>query len=398
MVLAVMALAVLSLGMLQVSLATGGERRVAGQRLNAKLAAEAALAITAEELLQLELPASFSMATPWDLGAAEAYVEVTELPPSGTADPVVVGHAPQLFKLHAAGFSGPSRLGVEMVVIRTQLNAFEHGAFALAGVALGGDVLVDGFDSRIGVYTPSGTGPEASIASPGLLHLEGHAEVFGNVFQGPSSDFLALGNAIVHGDVLETAGTLGFVAPTPPTEESAAPLPDLQAQENGMLASDQTDLGHVVIENSVQLTLTGPATISMASLELQPGAELIVDATAGPVEILVAGPVTLETGAKLGSTDSNPGAVTLFCMNPGDPGVSSLQMGDHAEIHGAVVAPGASILIDSASQIFGSIAARYIDLAGPFQLHHDVALRDVDSYDDIELKRIGWRVLGVPSP
>ncbi len=398
MVLAVMALAALSLSIVQVTLASDGERRAAGQRLNAKLAAQAALAIVSEDLARLGDGKLIPMGAPWSLGEAYAFVEVSELE-----------FQPEHFRLHAGAWDGRAQIGIESIVKREMAQAFEHGAFGMAGVSMTGDAVVDSYDSSASAY-PDATlgssgsipvgGSQASIASLGSLELDGSAQVYGDLIYAPEISPLIFDQAQVHGSLVQAAGP-GFLPESNMLEASGDAnggegwlVPPAESNE---LHVGELPGGDVVVGAGAKLTLFGPGTYVMESLELEPGAELIVDASGGPVEILVAGTVALDEGAKLASVQELPTDVFLFCLGQtAEDGAGPLEMGDQSEVHAAVVAPNGPVFLQSNAQLFGSLSADRVDLAGQFRVHHDLALGGLPHYAQTQLEQLGWRVREVP--
>src|SRR5204863_2343496 len=110
-------------------------------------------------------------------------------------------------------------------------------------------------------------GPEAPV------ELEGDARVSGATFARPAPVTLA---PVAVPDVVRQRALV-----------HAGPLPRIVPP--GAAAFDALE-----VRADAQLVLVGPLTLVSGALALGPGAELVLDARSGPIELTIDGPLTLD--------------------------------------------------------------------------------------------------------
>jgi hypothetical protein len=225
--------------------------------------------------------------------------------------------------------------------------------------------------------------------------------VWGNATSGPGATTTVLGNAVCFGSTNPATEPISFppiVVPSYPSLgawsiNGAATLPPGDYQYTGFM-----------IRANSSLTVTGPANIVVDNFTMRSGAQLIVDATNGPVEIWVIDDFIINSNTLIAATDFKPAAieVNLLSDNVIDPNVvvdlDVVDFDSNARLFGTIYAPNANIAIDSNFELFGSLVARSVDLDSNSRIHFDESLAADRGDVEIVWQRVAWRALPYVHP
>jgi hypothetical protein len=287
---------------------------------------------------------------------------------------------------------------------------FAFAAFGDEGVTLASNAFVDSYDSTGGAYAATnGSGSEAysstngSVGSNGNVELDQNAVVFGSLVPGPAGAAVVLGNAKVSGSTTPSDKTVSLPEVSPPTGVS---LGDVTVAATGVesLPSGTQVYGDFLLGKNAQLTMTGPATYVFNNFEVGSGSELWIDDSAGPVEIFVQNDFLIQANTLVASLDYEPSDVSFVVLSDNiiDPelvvDLDEVDFESNAKMYASILAPNASIEINSNFELFGAIAAKALHLDSNCKIHYDESLAEKSKYSSEEWVIVGWRITGYPTP
>lgn len=393
--MASMAVTVISMTTLALFQVVGtSQRAVKGARnnVNAQLVAEAGLA---EAMLQLTQGNSASMGSeqnPVDYGSAGFWVTETDL--GGGVHSIV-----------ATGVENGVGSELEMVVQELSTSFFSWAAFGDEGTTMSSNAQVDSYNSSLGSYASqdvNGSGSSSyaltngNVGSNANVSMDQNAKVWGDLVPGPGGTSTVLGNAVVTGTTTSSPTKVEMPAIDLPSIPSSG---SLTVPKNGSLSvgSGDTHFDTFVISSGSTVEVEGPATLVFESFEIGSGAEFVVDATNGEVEIYVVGDFVMNSNTLIASTTYTPADVeiNLLSDNVIDPGLEvdldEVDFDSNAKLYGTIYAPSAAIEINSNFELFGSLVARSVHLDSNAKIHFDEALLDVSEDEEITFEVVAWR-------
>jgi hypothetical protein len=145
------------------------------------------------------------------------------------------------------------------------------------------------------------------------------------------------------------------------------------------------------------LTIVGPASFVVGNLTLRSGSRIAVDASHGPVELIVLDNFVMNSNTQIGSTTSRPQDVMLRLLSDNviNPDVrvtlDDVDFDSNSRIYGTIYAPTAAITFDSNFELFGAIIGRSIDIDSNSRFHFDEALIDATASGPPTYETICWR-------
>jgi hypothetical protein len=294
-----------SLALWSNSLTTAKEQRASFQRLDTRYAAEAALAEA--YVLHIAQPGSAtsgaigSSAAPLDFGGTEYWVERTN---PGTG----------IVSLLATARDGRTASAVELV-LRRDFDAFHvWGAFGDESLTMSSNARVDSYNSTLGAYALQATNGSGSslyaltngdVGSNGNVHMSQNSKVWGDVTPGEMSAATVLGNAVVTGSTAPAKAKFAMPPLEIPTYASLGAL-SVANSATVNIPSGNRQYTNLKVGKQSTLNITGPAKIVMNNFLLENGGAVIIDATAGPVEIYVHDDFVMRSNSQMRPTDYAP--------------------------------------------------------------------------------------------
>lgn len=310
--------------------------------------------------------------------------------------------------LTATGRDNKAVSRVEVIVRPTQVQLYKWAAFGDEGMEMASNAFVDSYDSSLGTYADqavNGSGADTyalqngNVGSNLDVTLKQNANVNGDAVPGPTGTATILGSATVSGSTTPAPNESDM----PPLEVPDLPsLGDLTVSSDTTLASGTYHYDHLSVSASKTLKVFGPATLVFDYMELRSNANLIVDATDGPVEVYVRKDFILNSNTLVASTRYDPSDVSIYLESDNviDPNVDVdlnpdiVSLDSNAQLYGTLYAPNARIEINSNFELFGSLVARSTLLDSNARLHFDEALLDVIiETNDGSYETVCWRIL-----
>ena len=390
---AMSALAVVSLSVLQLGVAARGEQRSQVAKVHAQYTAEAALAASMVELQTGGDGVVFSDQQPLVLGGAQAFV--------GVAD---VGGGN--FGLVANGTMGSQQFGAEVVTGPTAFAFWQFGAFGDEGLLLESNAQADSYDSVNGPYADiNGSGSSSyantngSVGSNADVIIDGNVKVWGDVVAGPSGTFYEGSKTYISGTKTNAPAAQEMPPIEPPSGTSLGNLTTPSAGQT--IASGTAIYDDLQVDGP--LTIVGPAEIVCNNLIVESNTEIVVDDTNGPVTIYVHDDFIMNSNTLIAPLSKDPAMLELELLSDNilDPAVdvdfteAEIEFDSNAKVYGTIYAPNAALVLDSNFEVFGAVAARLLAVSSNAKVHFDENLTNKTDDEDIVWEVVGWRVTGV---
>ncbi len=302
-------------------------------------------------------------------GTARSAVEVEDSAPS----PSSTHKSVNIVSIAACAKDGEV-VATALVVRGARLPAVPRlGVFADRSIEIGRNARVSSYDSRLGARSHQ-NGARGHIRSNGTISLAHGAVVQGDATPGPMRNVTLGGNAHVSGRT--AASERGFtIAAKDPHAAPHAVDKRVGVDERRSLAPGSHAWQVFTVEAGGELKITGPATITVATLHLAPGATVRADTTKGPVRFRVRDNLAIDTNARLVSANGRTGEFEIRVE--GRDAVVTLGVG--ADLGARLFAPQADIELGEGARLFGSVVGRRLRLAERAEIHVDEALLDSPS-------------------
>lgn len=400
---AVMAVAAMSMTFFQLSSSVTRSQRQAVDRKKAFYLAEAGLAEAFAGLSRGKTGNVGSESQPAMLGEGLFWVVASELPSGET-------------QLECTGMAGGSRVILDMVVAAPTINVGALGIFSDRSMTLPAGSSILGMDSSAKEAT------EAAVLDGGTL-LEGggggaESSSSATAMVGSNEGITLEGTArlasSVEGDVRPGPGysvTLGTGSTVSGSQEArsasialpALALPDIkQAGEVDWvspvpLVVPPGEYGYAALRahELTDIELQGPLTLYLGEFSLQDTAVLTLDTTGGAIEIHVDDAIRFVPGSEIVVEGDDPARLLLhLAADQGEGSESLAQLESSSEFYGQVYSPSADVEIGGSFQVQGSLVGRTLIATESLSLVCDQALVEAGGLS--ELEGLSWCIVEMP--
>ena len=387
MAVTVVGLAAMSVGLLSINLSVEKEQREGRRDLTSFYAAEAGLSLAFQDVLNGGDGALGTEGSPLTLGNANYFVESTDLGGSQTS-------------LVATGMVDGGITRAELVLVQSGTGLFQYAAFGDDGVLLNSAALIDSYDSGAGDYASQfdgGTGHAGENGHVGSnldIVMEANTDIYGNVSPGPTG-ILDDNPPQTHisGTTSPLASEYEFPAVVTP---SYSPSPSISTSTDLVITGDHY-FPSIDVGTGDLLTIVGPAIIVTDDFELSSNSDLVIDATAGEVEIYSSGDFILRSNCTVTTLADTALDISVYLTadnwGPDDDG-SEIDLRSNSEFIGTIYAPDAYLDINSNFELFGGMIGDYIELSSNSEIHYDEALATGGSGGSFVFNTLLWRPLG----
>lgn len=311
-----------------------------------------------------------------------------------------------LTSLTSTGSLGRTSVSVEMVVRASRASFFRWAAFGDEGLLMDSNSFVDSYDSSLGTYASQATNgsgsnvwanENGSVGSNQDITVDAQAGVHGNATPGPTgTPYIAPSPAFVTGSTAPSTSTTELPAVSVPVIPSAG---SVTYSAPTTLPSGSYGFDTLTVDPTTTVEIIGPATVVITDFNLKTGAEIVVDATNGPVEFFVVHDFIIDSKTTIASKDFDPADVQINLLSDNiiDPktniNLGEISFNSNSQVYGTIYAPNAAIEIDSNFELFGSLVARSVGLHSNANIHYDenlmrAAVRGVERYETV-----CWRIL-----
>lgn len=241
------------------------------------------------------------------------------------------------------------------------------GIWGLDGVDGDGSLITDSYDSSAGPYGPGNTFFNGDICSDQDIVLEGSVTIGGDAMYGEGFSLTTFGSSYsIYGVTTEHTRELAI----PPIDMVAAAATNdnatigLTTKGNDPFGGTEWDF---VVTGNDNLTLNG-GTFFMTSALVSGKAILTITA---PTTFYISGPATF-TGGGIVNATLNPKNLIIYST-----GATMTIDGDDG-FYGVVIAPETTVTFTGNSDIYGSVLAGFLQLAGDTMIHVDSnAVQDI---------------------
>ncbi|MEQ1892719.1 MAG: hypothetical protein ABL998_09275 [Planctomycetota bacterium] len=311
--------------------------------------------------------------------------------------------------LMAYGRDDGSEVGIEVVVQQTPQGFFRWAAFGEENLHMDSNARTDSYDSNLGDYASqavNGSGSnqyantDGDVGSNGDISMDSNIGVYGDASPGPGES--------VTGDLANITGTTTPMATPITLPEIVVPSIGLTAATKSFntesLPSGNYNYGSMTVNNGKTLTITGPATLVVNNFTLKANSNLLINASAGPVEFFVIDDFKLNSNTTIHSSTYDPSHIefNLLSDNILDPGIDVtfdddlVDFDSGSSMYATIYAPSAQVTIDSNFELFGSMVARRVDLNSNCRIHYDERLATLSEGGDPVYETLCWRLVAKP--
>lgn len=327
-----------------------------------------------------------SAAAPAFLDGGVVWVEATDL-----------GGGQSRLVAHAAAGSGRSALEA---IVDLDLGAplFPSVLNSKDQLTLNSSVLIDSYDSEVGTYASQAVNTygihtyanqNGDVSSNADIVLNSNATVLGDATPGVANTVSFAAGSYVSGSTAQATTPFTF----PPISPPAIPVAGDMILGNGAagaLPAGDYGFGQFNIGKDAVLTITGPANVLLSDFTGGKDAQLIVDATAGPVTFYVTGNYSHINGFEVLPAPGSPIA-TAFLVQ----GSANVVFPGNTNIRGAFYAPNADILFAAGNEAWGAFAGKSVNMSSGMKFHYDESLtkhwqNNASSQSD-PLEFLSWR-------
>jgi len=394
--LSICVLATLSVGMVIATRATQKEKSAQREEVAALFAAEAGLSEAVFDLNRGGIGVVGSQQAPQTMNGSEYWVSSADLPNG-------------MKTLVATGVDNRAGMRIELTVVEDLSNLWTWGAFGDEELTMDSNARVDSYDSMLGTYASqqvNGSGTNAyalstgDVGSNGDIDIMSNSSVQGSAVPGPSSAVTITGTASVSGSTAPNTSLVDLPKLVMPVIGSSGDL-KVASTTPVVLPSGDHEFDDLVLGNGAVLTVTGPARIVTVNMELRSNAQIVVDASLGPVEFFVYQDFIMNSSTMIASTTFTPADVSINLnsdniINPAQTvQLAEVTLESNSVIYGTLFAPNAQVDIDSNFELFGSVVARQVHLDSWARIHFDEQLLNVtNSTSSNGWQAVCWRKVG----
>lgn len=348
------------------SLALGNHKRTGGafDDRRAFLLADSALNESFEALRGGGTGAIASQANPAYLGGGVFWVEAQDL-----------GNDETLLTATALIGSGRSALASVVSYDDSEAPLFQTTLNSRDQLTLNSAVVIDSFDSSVGTYVSQAVnthnghsyandGGDARSNADIVLNADAH--IFGDAIPGPGHTvFDGATGTYISGSKVPAPDPFLFPPLTPPVIVPTGPY----AVANGgsaTLSAGTHAFTNFTINKDATLTIEGPAEILVDDFTGGKDANLIIDATLGPVTFHVQNSYTHISGFEADSAMGSPMALAFMIG-----GATNVVFPSGTNVRGAYYAPDVDIVFSGSNECWGAFAANRIDMSNSMRFHFD---------------------------
>jgi hypothetical protein len=295
-----------------------------------------------------------------------------------------------LVDLEATGLYGGGRATLSLVVEKGGQSVASLGIYSDDELAVPDGTRVDAYDSSLGSYDSQvvGSVPLQLGSSQGISVSEIvlTTEIHGDVVPGVGEAVTLTGEPTITGKQVPRSLNPALPPVTVPTVSMTA---SSVHSSTTPLSLPPGAYGYTAlrIAPNAKVVLHGPSRVVFGNLVLEPTSAIEFDTTLGAVEVFVTGTLTLDDGAYLTTTGTDPSQVTIQLAGTGTHEVHPL-----GELYGAIYGPESTVDFGSGLELFGSLIAKTILLQTGTTIHFDQHLAVLGAQSTLPTL-YSWRIV-----
>lgn len=298
------------------------------------------------------------------------------------------------YRTTVTGTSITETRNVEAIFQLTAESVFQFALFGDLIIDVDGNIATDSYDSSLGLYNDDPADPDYNKAHHGDIGTNSTA-AGGVSFDGRSlfiDGQVAVGYGVIDPySVVEDYDPLFVTGGTDPpsdsqdvvTQPSAFPLTSVSVPA-GVTCADHAIGGGTVETLSPTGGDNGDGVYCFNNLFLDGRAKLTAS---GDVQIYITGSLLFSGNSQLGY-EYDPGRMLVMITDTG----SADFIDGNPEFYGAFYAPESTITVSGTADIYGSIIAEQINVAGTANIHYDESIAELDDITNLfSSERISWQ-------
>lgn len=289
------------------------------------------------------------------------------------------------YSFQSTGHSQNSRCTIEVFLVRDP--ALEFGVFGEEQVDMKQNGHVYSYDSRTTPNpTPGDSTGEGDVGSNEEVIVHNNTQIDGNVGLGDDGSgteavFTQTGVPIIAGDVVDVdrvdTDPLGAIGGSLANDFVTYSTCNDNAQAVPAIVGNVIDLG-----NGQSMTL-GRGNYYLTEINLHAGATLEIDASAGPVNIYLHGPLDAKNGSAI-NLNGTPPDFSIYCDT-----TDSFVFKHGSVFKGSIYAPYAHIEMKNSSDVYGMLWGNTVGIKNTGEFYFDSALLDKWLSDTVSI--VSWR-------
>lgn len=278
-------------------------------------------------------------------------------------------------RVRSTALVGSGRAALEVVFENPESPFFKGVLNSKLLLVLASGCMADSYSSSVGTYASqvvnvtngiAHAGMEGDLASNDNIVVNANVTVFGDVTPGVTGSVALAPSAYVSGSTAPALVPHLFAPldiPVLPAPVTSLIIPNGGSQS---LASGDYSLNAISIGKIATLNIEGPANIVVDDFTALNDANLIIDATAGPVSIYVRGTYTHGNGFEANAVAGSPLALGFFLE-----GTDPVVFPSNTRIRGAYYAPNAPISFNSGNEAWGAFVGETVQMNAAMRFHFD---------------------------
>ncbi|MCM8797571.1 MAG: hypothetical protein NC923_06850 [Candidatus Omnitrophica bacterium] len=279
----------------------------------------------------------------------------------------------------------------EVEVTLSRRGLFSYAIFGNSTVTITGNVLIDSYDSRRGLYDARQAHKNGDIWTNsdqyGAINISGNASVSGQVNTGLQGLVAISENARLNGKQSHNSGVPLMAIRPPNNLVSLMDGQPIDLKDNSTLTLNTGDykIPYINISQESRLVLNGKVRIYLTSaansLNIKDSGKIVVNDS---LVVYSDGNVNIVAGGIINNTNK-PENLIIYGTDD-TKSVRILWVGD---FYGAVYAPAADISAGVNSQLFGSFVGDNIVYTGNGAIHYDEKLSTIGDFWNYAI--ISWK-------
>jgi hypothetical protein len=245
------------------------------------------------------------------------------------------------------------------ITVHKVTGPFPDAIWSNSTIKLGGNSVVDTFDSSVGPYDPAAAGSDAGVFANGDITLGGTSLINGDATSGGT---VSSGH---------TTGTVTQNAPAETQPILACPASYTASLPSGSGITYNPANGQLKLSSGANLVLgTPPASYYFSEISMSGNATITVNTGGNHLDIYISGKVDMSSGGIV-NTAALPTSLTLSACGGG---TADWKVSGSGSAYYALYAPNRDVTLTGITDLYGAIVAGSFTNTGGSAVHYDEAL------------------------
>jgi len=244
---------------------------------------------------------------------------------------------------------------------------FAQAVFAVDGMDISGNAIVDSYNSDNGAYGGSNVLANGDVITNGTdaaeLALSGNAIVSGDALSGANSNanqvITTTDNAVLTGT--KSAQSKNLAVETPTTELTSSGTLKITGNSNYALPAGTYRFDSISISGNGRITPTGA------------------------VIIYVDGELSISGNGYIATASSKPANALIYAT-----GTSTISVAGNGYLYAGIYAPNSTVEIEGNGTLYGGVVSDTFNLEGNGIVHYDEALKEISAGESTGYEVLSW--------